>query len=136
MRLPYRTAPDKTRSQPSRNVLFDVAPGGARVVTVGPAASVQAFEDHRHALAAADAHGLQADRLVVELEAVQQRGGDPGPGHAERVPDGDRPAVHVQPADVDPQVTVGRDDLRRELLVDLHYVDVRDRHPGPPYRLP
>ena len=36
MRLPYRTAPDKTRSQPSRNVLFDAAPACARVVTEGP----------------------------------------------------------------------------------------------------
>ena len=32
-------------------------------------ASAEALDDHRHALAAADAHGLQAELLVVELEA-------------------------------------------------------------------
>ena len=44
--------------------------------------------------------------LVVGLQAVDQRAGDPGAGHAERVADGDRAAVHVQPVDVDAQVPV------------------------------
>src|SRR5689334_9708973 len=34
------------------------------------------LDDHRHALAAADAHGLQAELLVVGLQIVQQGGGD------------------------------------------------------------
>src|SRR5262245_31640746 len=59
------------------------------------AESGQPLDHHGHALPAAHAHRLQAERLVVELEAVQQGGGDPGPGHAERVPDRDRSAVDV-----------------------------------------
>src|SRR6202046_3322759 len=47
----------RPKLQPSRNVLF-----------VEPLA--KPFEDHRHALAAADAHGLEAGGLVVGLEAV------------------------------------------------------------------
>ena len=48
-------------------------------------ASAQALEDHGHALAAADAHRLEAELLVVALQAVEQRVGDPGAGRAERV---------------------------------------------------
>src|SRR4051794_5879569 len=93
--------------------------------------SGQALENHRHALATADAHRLQAERLVLGLEAVDQRAGDPGAGHAERVTDGDRSAVHVELVDVDVQVAVARDDLGGERLVDLDEVDVVDGHPGP-----
>ena len=43
------------------------------------------LDDHGLALAAGHAHGLEADRLVVGLEAVQQRGHDARAGHPERV---------------------------------------------------
>src|ERR1700733_1915160 len=86
----------------------------------------EALEDRGHALPAADAHGLQAEGLVVELEAVEDGGGDPRPGHAERVAHRDGAAVHVQLVDVDAQLPVGRDDLGRERLVDLDQVDVVD----------
>src|SRR5258708_8052975 len=82
--------------------------------------SGEPLEDHRHALAAAHAHCLQTEALVVELQAVQQGRGDPGPGHAERIPYRDRAAIDVQLRDVDVQVPVGRDDLGGERLVDLH----------------
>src|SRR4029077_19423336 len=68
--------------------------------------SAEPFEHEGHALAAADAHGLEADVLVVELQGVDQRGGDPGAGHAERVTDRDGAAVDVEPVDVDAQVAV------------------------------
>ena len=45
-------------------------------------------------------------------------------------PSGDRAAVDVEPVQVDAQVAVGRDDLGRERLVDLHQVDVIDGHAG------
>jgi len=47
------------------------------------------LHDHGHALAAADAHGLHAELLVVGGQVVQQGGGDPGAGHTERVAQGD-----------------------------------------------
>ena len=96
----------------------------------GPALA-EPLEEHRHALAAAHAHGLQSDRLVVELQAVQQRGGDSCAGHAERVTDRDSAAVDVELVNVDAEVGVGRNYLGGECLVDLHQVDVVDRHPRP-----
>jgi hypothetical protein len=42
----------------------------------------------------------------------------------------DRAAVHVQLLPVDAEVTGGRDDLRRERLVELDQVDVVDGHAG------
>src|SRR5262245_8495710 len=99
MSLPHWRAAGKTHPQPSGNVSFV---GSRRSCYLG-----EALEDHGHALAAADAHGLQADGLVVELEAVDEGGGDPRPRHAERVADGDRAAVDVQPGRVDAQVLVG-----------------------------
>src|SRR5579859_3935641 len=68
--------------------------------------SAEPFEHEGHALAAADAHGLEADLLVVELQRVDQRGGDPGSGHAERVTNRDGAAVDVEPVDIDAQVAV------------------------------
>ena len=72
---------------------------------------------------------------VGGLQAVEQRAGDAGAGHAERVADRDRAAVHVELVDVDAQVAVAGDDLRGERLVDLDQVDVVDGHPGPGQRL-
>src|SRR6185437_12875948 len=74
----------------------------------------QPLQDQRHPLAAADAHRLQPELLVVPLQRVDQRAGDARAGHPEGVADGDRAAVHVQLVQVDPQVLVGRDDLRGE----------------------
>src|SRR5919107_4530263 len=59
-------------------------------------ASVQTLHEHGHALAAADAHRLEADGLVERLQVVQQRGHDAGAGLPERVTEGDGPAVGVE----------------------------------------
>src|SRR5438445_2072995 len=80
--------------------------------------SAKPLEDHRHALTAAHAHGLEPEGRVVELQAVQQGSGDARPGHAEGMPDRDGPAVHVEPGEVHPEIGVARDDLSRERLVD------------------
>src|SRR5215470_4705494 len=126
-----RPGPVRTGSQPARppSTGKDGRPHGRA------GGSGKPLDHHGHALAAAHAHRLQAERLVVELEAVQQGGGDPRPGHAERVPDRDRPAVDVQLVDVDADVLVGRDHLGRERLVDLDEVDVVDGHARPRQRL-
>src|SRR5260370_17618522 len=73
------------------------------------AGSAEPFEHHGHALPAADGHGFEPELLVVDLRRVDQRGGDPGAGHAERVTHRDGAAVDVQLVDVDAQVAVGRD---------------------------
>src|ERR1700759_4738305 len=50
-----------------------------------PAERSDPFDDHRLALAAGDAHRLQADLLVVGLHPVEQGAHDAGAGHPERV---------------------------------------------------
>src|SRR5207237_1860372 len=58
--------------------------------------SVQSLDDHGHALAAADAHRLETDRLVEGLEVVDERRHDAGAGHAEGGAEGDGAAVRVE----------------------------------------
>src|SRR4051794_4980730 len=88
----------------------------------------QALQHHCHALAAADAHRLETERLVVVLQRVDECRGDPRAGHAERVTDGDRAAVDVElvAERVDADAARRRDDLGGECLVDLDQVDVVD----------
>src|SRR6266851_6756800 len=96
-------------------------------------ALVQALQDHRHALATAHAHGLEADRLVPLTQPVEQRAEDAGPRHAEGMPERDRSAVRVElvAERVDADASCGWDDLGRESLVYLDDVNVVDRHLGP-----
>ncbi len=65
-------------------------------VRAGAAASAEAFDDHRQALAAADAHRLEPVAAVGGLQTVDEGGHDPGAGLAERVAEGDGAAVHVE----------------------------------------
>src|ERR1700691_1102371 len=79
---------------------------------------------------AAGAHGDQRGAGVAPLELMQRASDQPGAGGADRVAEGDRPAVDVDPV------------LRRleylqpgqhdggESLVDLEQVDVREGHPA------
>ena len=98
-------------------------------------ALVQALHDHGHALAAADAHRLEAEGVVRVLQAVEQRGHDAGAGHPERVAEGDRPAVDVELLLGDAEVPGRGDHLGGERLVDLDEVDVVDGHSGAGERL-
>src|SRR5919201_410040 len=70
---------------------FAISPQSRRERSLG-----EPFDDHGHALAAADAHGLQTERLVVCLKVVQKRGRDAGARHAERMAQRDRAAGHIQ----------------------------------------
>ena len=79
----------------------------------------------------ADAHALEPEAGVAVLHAVEQRGHDAGAGHAERVAERDRAAVHVQLVPRDSELLGRRDHLGGERLVDLDEVDVVDRHVGP-----
>ena len=68
--------------------------------------------------------------LSCKSRRVEHRVLQAGAGHAERVADGDRAAVDVEPVEVDAEVLVGRHDLGGEGLVDLDQVDVADAHAG------
>src|SRR6188768_1476134 len=69
---------------------------GRRVTRFYKRPRLQAFDDHGHALTAADAHRLEAVAAAAVLEAVEQRGHDAGAGHPERVAEGDGAAVGVE----------------------------------------
>src|SRR5262249_56765544 len=75
--------------------------------------SVQAFDDHGHALTAADAHRLEPDRLARVLEPVQQRRHDAGTRLTERGTQHDHAALHVQRVPLDTKVAVGTELLGR-----------------------
>ena len=66
------------------------------------------------------------------VEVVQQRAHDARARHPVRMPERDRPAVRVEllAERVDAELAAHREDLRGERLVQLHHVDVVDRHPG------
>ena len=83
-----------------------------------------------HSLTAADAHRLQAELDVPHPHRIQQRGHDPRAGAAERMTERDRSAMHVEPFKIDTEIPGRRNHLDRERLIDLHQIDVVDRHPG------
>src|SRR4030081_2190236 len=78
------------------NLYDSQAPRAARVPASCPALLVQPFPKHRHSLAAAHPHRLQADRFVFRREAVQQGAEDASPGHAEGMAERNRAAVRIQ----------------------------------------
>ena len=67
---------------------------------------------------------------------MDQRRHDPGAGLAERVAEGDRPAVDVELVPADTELLGRRDHLGGERLVQLDQVDVVDRQPGARQRHP
>src|ERR1700689_196031 len=58
--------------------------------------SVQALDDHGHALATADAHRLQAEARASVFERIEQCRHDARAGHAEGVTEGDGAAADVE----------------------------------------
>src|SRR4051812_38471014 len=107
-----------TRLPPPAAPLTNPAPKpAAATVRTSPrdsSALRQALDEDGHALAAADAHRLDAPRLVVGPQVVDQRAHDAGAGHAERVAEGDRAAVRVQLIlDGDAERVAHREHLRR-----------------------
>ena len=92
----------------------------------GPSGRSNALDGERHALADADAQRGQAAPEVAVLEPSQEPEYEPHARGAERMADRDRTAVGVDGLGVEPQAADARDDLRRERLVDLDGVEIRD----------
>jgi len=74
-------------------------PGRARGVSPwtkqGFGESTEPLQNHGHAHAPANAHGLQAEGEVAGAQAIEQGAGDASTGHPERVPQSDRTAEHI-----------------------------------------
>src|SRR5437588_739403 len=102
-----------------------------------PRTLAEAFDDHRHSLAAAYAHRFEADGLVLAGEAVQERAQDADAGHAEGMAQGDRATVGIElvAERIDAQFARRGNDLGRKGFVDFDDVDIVDRHLRPLERL-
>ena len=84
------------------------------------------FEDRRQALADADAHGGDAVLAAAAAQLADQGAGEAGAGAAERVAEGDRAAVDVEPLLLDAELAGAGEDLGGEGLVELDQVDLVD----------
>src|SRR4051812_43231464 len=85
------------------------------------------FEDHRVALAATRADGRHTEPAAAPAQLVDERADDARAAGADRMPEGDGAAVHVDLRLVDSQHPHRVQGDRGERLVDLEQVDVVDR---------
>ena len=74
-------------------------------------------------------------RPAGAVQGVQQGSQQPGAGGAERMAERDRAAAGVDPVQVGPGLPLPGQDHAGERLVDLHQVDLVQRHPGTPQRV-
>ena len=88
------------------------------------------LDDRRHALADADAEGGDAVAAAAAAQLPDEGVSEAGAGAAERVAEGDRAAVDVEPLLVDPELAGAGEDLGGEGLVDLDQVDLVERQAG------
>src|SRR5665647_471195 len=75
-------------------------------------------------LPAATAESGRTDAATTAFELQHEVQGNPGPGHADGVPDGDRASIDVDLVCVDPENLRGGQPHRGEGLVDLDQVEV------------
>ena len=91
----------------------------------------RSLDRERHAHAAADAQRRQAAARAAALQLVQKRDHDPRAGRADRMPEGNRTAVDVQPIGRDGRVAQHGQHLRGERLVQLDQIEVVDAEADP-----
>src|SRR5688572_21003152 len=91
---------------------------------------LEVLDDRRDALP--DPHAQRGDPVTgpAASQLPDQGGQDAGPGAAERVAEGDRPAVHVQSLLLDPELADAGQYLGGERLVDLDQVDLVEPKPA------
>src|SRR5215469_5440223 len=87
-------------------------------------------EQQRVPLTAAAAQRGRAEPAATAAQLVDEMQRDPGAGGAERMPDGNGPAVDVDDVRIDAEVSDRLKGDGRERLVDLDEVQVRYRQPG------
>src|ERR1700729_935549 len=97
------------------------------IVTVSVHRASQTLNDRGVGHAAALTHRLQPVPTAALLERVDQRGHNASAAGTQRMPDGDRAAVHVRLGQIGPSVFGPGQHHRGERLVDLEQVDVGER---------
>src|SRR4029078_5091712 len=76
---------------------------------------------------AADTHARQRVRALATIELVEERRHDACPARADRVTEGDRPAIDVDLVPIEAELPAVRQRLGGERLVDLDEVEGLDR---------
>src|SRR6266542_1997661 len=92
--------------------------------------SAQALDDRRVRLAAALAHGLEAQASSRRFQVVEHRGHQPHAARAEWVTDGDRPTPWVVPRRIGTELLRPHQRDGSEGLVALDRVELVDLHAG------
>lgn len=95
------------------------------------------FEDKSDALADANAQTHHREAAGASVQFARSCEHKAGAGRAKGMPDGDGPAIGIDPGIVlrQPQQLEAAEHLGREGLVDLDHVHVGQRQPGPRQRL-
>src|SRR3954447_10230974 len=88
------------------------------------ASGSDSLDEHREALADADAQRGEASARVLALHPAEQRHRQPRTAAAERMPEGDGAAVGVDGVDVQAEPAHAREHLGRERLIDLNGVEI------------
>src|SRR5260221_635502 len=86
--------------------------------------ALHSLNNRRYALADADTHGCQAVTTFASFKFVEQGDDNAGSTTAERVPQGDCPAVDVEPFLVDSQLTHALQSLDRKGFVQFDQVHI------------
>src|SRR5207244_7541080 len=101
-----------------------------------PSLGGERFDDHRRALAAADAGRAEPEPLLVAAQGVEEVDRDARAGGGERMADRDGAAVDVGLLAVETQLLFDGEVLRGERLVHLDQVHLLELHPRLLQRLP
>src|SRR5207247_9722219 len=110
-------------------------PPGQRTRAIRRRVSLDALENRRDPLSAADAQRREAVSLLALAELVRQGEREPRARRTQRMSERARAAVHVRLLAVEAEVLLHREVLRRERFVDLDEVHVLDLEPGSLKRL-
>src|SRR5437762_13871701 len=90
----------------------------------------QRFDNRGDALTAADAGGREPTLPGAAPQLDEQRQEQACAGHAERMPERDRAAVHVDTISIELELPLDGEILTGERLVDLDEIDVVERQTG------
>src|SRR4051794_17625396 len=120
-----RSSGDSSSTSEISRATARASPARARSTRSGTSASrLRDTHDQGVALPTAAAQGGRTDAAAATLELEREMQHDPGPGHADRVAQGDRSAVHVDLLVGEAELAGRGDADRRERLVELHEVQV------------
>src|SRR6478735_7709295 len=93
---------------------------------ISSSSTCECFDDDCGSLAPADAGGAEPEGTLPPAEGVEQVRGKAGAAGGEGMSERDRTPIDVGAGAVEPQLLLDREVLRRERLVDLDQIDLRE----------